>query len=102
MSLAPAAHADWRAMLFREGPGPTLSRWTLGLAWSLAPARIGGIPNLARLCFAEPLAPDYALPDPERALADPPGLAGIVHDFTLPTVLAGYRRGSTRWRISRR
>jgi len=39
------------------------------------------------------LAPDYALPDPARALDNPPGLAGIVHDLTLPTLLAAYRRG---------
>ena len=68
-------------------------RWTLGLAWALMPKRIGGLPDLARLCFDELLAPDYALPDPERALANPPGLAGIVHDLTLPTLLAAYRRG---------
>ena len=33
------------------------------------------------------------MPDPERALGEPAGLAGIVHDFSLPTILAGYRRG---------
>ena len=33
------------------------------------------------------------MPDPERALDQPPGLAGIVHDFTMPTLLAAYRRG---------
>jgi leucyl/phenylalanyl-tRNA--protein transferase len=38
-------------------------------------------------------ASDYALPDPQRALANPPGLAGIVHDLSLPTLLAAYRRG---------
>ena len=57
------------------------------------PGRISGLPNLARLCFHELLAPDYALPDPERALANPPGLAGIAHDLSLPTLLAAYRRG---------
>ncbi len=68
-------------------------RWALALAWALSPTRITGLPNLARLYFNELLAPDYALPDPERALANPPGLAGIVHDLTLPTLLAAYRRG---------
>jgi leucyl/phenylalanyl-tRNA--protein transferase len=48
---------------------------------------------LLRLCFDEFLAPDYALPDPERAFVQPPGLAGIVHDLTLPKLLAAYRRG---------
>ncbi len=93
MPLSAAGGADRRSALFRESLGRKLARWTFTLAWSLAPARLRGLPNLARLCLAEFLAPDYALPDPERALANPPGLAGIVHDFTLPTILAGYRRG---------
>jgi len=89
--------ADRRAALFRESLGETAERWTLGLAWALSPKRIGGLPGLAKLCFDELLAPDYALPDPERALASPPGLAGIVHDLTLPTLLAAYRRGLYPW-----
>ncbi len=72
-------------------------RWILGLAWSLALSRIGGLPGLWRLCFDEFLAPDYALPDPERALDNPSGLAGIVHELTLPTLLAAYRRGLYPW-----
>ena len=93
MTLSTARGADRRTALFRESPAETAERWALGLAWGLMPARIGGLPNLARLCFAEFLAPDYALPDPERALENPPGLAGIVHDLTLPILLAAYRRG---------
>ena len=89
----PAAPADRRAALFRESLAEKAERIALGLAWSVMPGRLSGLPNLARLCFHELLAPDYALPDPERALANPPGLAGIVHDFTLPTILAAYRRG---------
>ena len=71
--------------------------WILGTAWALTPGRIAGVPGLAKLCFDEFLAPDYALPDPERALANPPGLAGIVHDLSLPTLLAAYRRGLYPW-----
>jgi leucyl/phenylalanyl-tRNA--protein transferase len=93
LALSRPERADRRAALFRESLGETAERWTLGLAWALTPSRISGLPNLFRLCFDEFLAPDYALPDPERALANPPGLAGIVHDFTLPTLLAAYRRG---------
>ena len=91
MTQPPAA--DRRAVLFRESLADTAERWLLGLAWALMPSRIGGLPALWRLCFDELLAPDYALPDPERALDNPPGLAGIVHDLTLPTLLAAYRRG---------
>ena len=82
-----------RATLFCESPLAMAERWAVAIAWSLMPKRITGLPNLARLCFAEWLAPDRALPDPERALDNPPGLAGLVHEFTLPALIAGYRRG---------
>ena len=95
MSLsAPASGRQLsRAALFRESLPDMAERWTLGLAWGLSPKRIAGVPNLLRLCAREILAPDFALPDPERALSSPPGLAGIVHDLSLPTLLAAYRRG---------
>ncbi len=48
---------------------------------------------MLRLCFEEFLAPDYALPDPRDAVDEPPGLAGIAHDLSLPTLLSAYRRG---------
>lgn len=67
LPAAPSGHAARRAALFRERLRHTLERWALGLAWSLVPRRIGGVPNVLRLCFDELLAPDYALPDPERA-----------------------------------
>ena len=93
LSLSRSGHIDRRETLFRESLTDMAERWVLGLAWSLTPKRIGGLPSLAKLCFEEFLAPDYALPDPERTLANPPGLAGIVHDFSLPTLLAAHRRG---------
>jgi leucyl/phenylalanyl-tRNA--protein transferase len=93
MPLSAAGETDRRSALFHESLGRKAARWTLGTAWSLMPERISGLPNLARLCARELLAPDYALPDPERALNNPPGLAGIVHDLSLPTLLAAYRRG---------
>ena len=93
MSLVSSAGSDRRAMLFRESLADMAERWTLGLVWALSPKRIGGLPNLAKLCLREFLAPDHALPDPERALDNPPGLAGIVHDLSLPTLLAAHRRG---------
>lgn len=90
---APGSHVGRRETLFRESLSETTERWALGLAWSLLPKRIGGLPGLAQMCFTEFLAPDYALPDPERALDNPPGLAGIVHELSLPTLLAAHRRG---------
>ncbi|MEJ2435208.1 MAG: leucyl/phenylalanyl-tRNA--protein transferase [Pseudolabrys sp.] len=92
MAAAPSGTTA-RATLFREPVPAMLERWALGLAWALAPKRVSGVPNLLRLCARELLAPDYALPDPKAAFHRPPGLAGIVHDFSLPTLLAAYRRG---------
>jgi len=93
LPATPSARAARRAALFRESARDMFERWTLGLAWGLTPSRIAGIPCLLKLCFQELLAPDYALPDPEHACDQPPGLAGIVHDLSLPTLLAAYQRG---------
>jgi len=92
-SAAVAPAADRRAALFRESATDVVERWALGLAWALSPKRVAGIPNLARMCFDEFLAPNYALPDPELAQDKPEGLAGIVHEFTPAVLLAAYRRG---------
>jgi leucyl/phenylalanyl-tRNA--protein transferase len=97
LSAPAGAPAGRRVALFRESAVDLAERWTLGLAWALTPQHIGGVPGLAKLCFDELLAPDYALPEPERALENPPGLAGIVHDLSLPTLLAAYRRGLYPW-----
>lgn len=91
--VAASAGAARRGGLFRESFSETMERWVLGLAWALMPSRIGGVPALLRMSFDEALAPDYALPDPERARDKPLGLAGIVHDLSLPTLLSAYRRG---------
>lgn len=94
----PAPDADGsRTALFRESAFGTLERYALGTAWALAPSRIRGVPGLARMLLEELMAADYALPDPESALAAPAGLAGVVHDLSLPTMLAAYRRGLYPW-----
>ena len=93
LPLADDARAARRAALFRESPAAAIERLALGIAWALMPPRLYGLPALAQMCLTELMAPDYALPDPERALNNPPGLAGIVHDLSLPTLLAAYRRG---------
>jgi leucyl/phenylalanyl-tRNA---protein transferase len=85
--------AAQRHAMFRESAADTAERWILGLAWAAMPSRIAGLPNLARVYLRHLAAPDPALPDPARARAQPPGLAGIVHDFDLATLLSAYRRG---------
>jgi len=84
---------DRRAALFRERPSERLQRWVFGTAWAIMPKRIAGLPGVAKLYLAELMAGNYAMPDPNAALDQPPGLAGFVHDLSLPTLIAAYRRG---------
>jgi len=93
LSAPSGAGGNRRSALFRESFADMAERWALGLAWAAMPARVRGLPNLFRLCVREFLARDDALPEPECAYEQPPGLAGIVHDVTPPTLLAAYRRG---------
>ncbi len=80
-----------RDALFRETPLEVLERWALGTAWALKPPRYKALPALTRLWLTDLMAPDAALPDPEADLHD--GLAGIVHDLSVPTLAAATARG---------
>ena len=91
MGMPGAERREFRA--FRETMTAVAERYALGLAWALSPKRIRGVPNILRLCFDEFLAPDYSLPDPASAFDNPPGLAGLVHDLSVPTLVTAYRRG---------
>ncbi len=82
-----------REALFRETPFQTLQRWVLGTAWTLKPSRVTGLPALAQMWLADLAAKDGRLPDPRQALSKPPGLCGIVHDLSVPTLVEAYRRG---------
>ena len=94
LTLSQAKGADRRAALFRETPADVAERWALAAARALKPSRLGALPGFAKIYFEELMAPNHALPDPARALDNPPGLAGLVHgELTLPTLLAAYRRG---------
>jgi leucyl/phenylalanyl-tRNA--protein transferase len=92
-----AANLARRAELFREPPGAMLRRWMLGTLYALKPARVFGLPALARLWLADLVAPDRSLPDPQTGLANPSGLCGIVHDMSVPTLIEAYRRGLYPW-----
>jgi leucyl/phenylalanyl-tRNA--protein transferase len=90
----PDPHAAARrAQLFRETPRDWIERHALGVAWALKPARIAGLPRLAGLTLADLVSRRPGLPDPEQALAQPDGLAGIAHDLSVPTLLEAHRRG---------
>ena len=92
LSFAPHA-GDRRDALFHESALERIERWALAFAWATSPKRAAGLPGLMRMVAREALAPDYALPDPERALVAPPGLAGIAHDLSLPKLMEAYDRG---------
>jgi leucyl/phenylalanyl-tRNA--protein transferase len=82
-----------RDALFRETPPERLRRLALGTAWALKPPRLLGLPALARMWASDLASPVPGLPDPEAALASPPGLCGMVHDLSVPTLLEAYGRG---------
>jgi len=83
---------DRRAALFRETLAARIERWALGTAWALQPTRIGALPGLGRLWLAGLIAPERALPDPDRTLNDF-GLCGMVRDLSTETLTAAYARG---------
>lgn len=91
LSAPTETPAGRRAALFHEMPLETVERWALGTAWAFKPPRHKALPALARLWLSDLMAPDYALPDPETDLHD--GLAGIVHDLSVPTLIAASERG---------
>jgi leucyl/phenylalanyl-tRNA--protein transferase len=88
----PAPVSARRAALFRESAMERFERIALGLVWPLKPQRIGGLPALARLWLANLVAPRRELPDPDRTL-NAGGLCGMVHDLSVPTLVAAYKRG---------
>jgi leucyl/phenylalanyl-tRNA--protein transferase len=79
-------------MLFHETPQERLERWALGTAWALHPKRIADLPALARVWATDLVTPQAGLPDPERTF-NAAGLAGMVHDLSVPTLVDAYRDG---------
>jgi leucyl/phenylalanyl-tRNA--protein transferase len=91
--LSDTSQQDRRARLFRESPREVAARFVLGTAWALKPRRIGGLPGVAHTLLRDIGTRHGELPDSRNVLASPPGLAGIVHDLSVPTLLAAYRSG---------
>jgi len=78
-----------------ESPYAISKRWGLAVLWSLKPPRLWGVPGTLWV-----LTKHYAgfgsrdaLPDPEKALRHPDGLAGICTDMSVQALLAAYRKG---------
>jgi leucyl/phenylalanyl-tRNA--protein transferase len=79
-----------------EQVSATPRRWVLGVMWSLKPPRLYGVPaTLLMLAkhYAGRGLPHGALPDPDRALTNPDGLAGICTDLTVSALMAAYAKG---------
>jgi leucyl/phenylalanyl-tRNA--protein transferase len=93
LSVQGSNLSERRAALFRESIAERATRWALGTAWALKPNRIGGLPALAGLWLSDAVAGRTELPDPGRALTQPDGLCGFVHDLSVPTLVEAYRRG---------
>jgi leucyl/phenylalanyl-tRNA--protein transferase len=81
---------------YTENLSATLQRWVLGVAWSLKPPRLYGVPAtlfmLAKYSAGFGLKPGE-LPDPEKALRHPDGLAGICAEMSVPILRAAYAKG---------
>lgn len=87
-----------RQALFRETPLERAKRIALGLVWALRTReRIANLPALASLWLKDLVSPVVGLPDAHAAADTKEGLAGIVRDFSPPTILEAYRRGLYPW-----
>jgi leucyl/phenylalanyl-tRNA--protein transferase len=76
--------------------GERLKRLALGVLWALKPPRLYGVP--ATLAMVLKHYTDFGprpgmLPEPERALRRPDGLAGIATDLSVPMLRAAYAKG---------
>jgi leucyl/phenylalanyl-tRNA--protein transferase len=92
-----AARRKRRQALFRESWPQSLQRHGLAVAYALQPARIGDLPQTARLLLREAIAASSSLPEPNAALAQPDGLCGIVRNLSVATLIEAYSRGLYPW-----
>jgi leucyl/phenylalanyl-tRNA---protein transferase len=82
--------------IYKESWLQCLRRWALGIAWSSKPPRTLGVPATLWMVVAHYLdhGPGKApLPDPDKALCWPDGLAGICGELDIETLLAAYAKG---------
>jgi leucyl/phenylalanyl-tRNA--protein transferase len=81
-----------REALFRETPFEMIERVALGIAWAFKTNGLGGLLPYWRRWLVERVAPQTTLPDPEQPF-DGDARVGLVHDLSVPTLIAAYRRG---------
>lgn len=100
MTVADGAFAGHKPAALAQGPKESvadrLRRYALGVAWSLKPPRVLGVPatllTLAAHYAGGRLRPGQ-IPDPEGAWAIPDGLAGVCTDLRPETVVSAYAHG---------
>jgi leucyl/phenylalanyl-tRNA--protein transferase len=97
LSQVQAARRLRREALFRESLPQQMRRNGLAIAYALRPHRAGGLIPMGRLLFGEAILRPAELPDPEAALTDPDGLAGIARDLSVATLVEAYSRGLYPW-----
>ncbi len=86
------AHARSLDTQFDETLFETLERVTLGIAYTLKINGVRGLSSYWRRWLSECVVPQRALPDPERPF-DGHARVGLVHDISVPTLVAAYERG---------
>ena len=86
------ALARSRDTLFHETPLETLERVTFGIAWALKVHGVRGLTSYWRRWLSEYVVPQRFLPEPERPF-DGHARVGLVHDLSVPTLVAAYKRG---------
>jgi leucyl/phenylalanyl-tRNA---protein transferase len=91
LMLAAEELAALRTDLFRESPVETVQRVILRFAWAAKHYHLALLP-FAAAWLGDRVAPQTALPDPERTGADGER-AGFVHDLSVPTLVEAYKRG---------
>ena len=93
IAFAERGPVDAPCALFQETAAERVQRWILGTAWALRPCRVAGLPALGRMWLSDLVRPARALPHPDDALDNPPGLCGFVHDLSVRTLVDAHRRG---------
>lgn len=83
-------------LVYTETIKQRIVRLCLGLAWSLKPPRMLGVPATLAIVLKHYLLPGKrsgTLPEPEAALRNPDGLLGVCNDMSVDTLMRAYAKG---------
>jgi leucyl/phenylalanyl-tRNA--protein transferase len=91
--LTPRERRKRREALFDENFSAAVSRRARAIFRALRPDRIASLPPNLDFVLREHAIKPAGLPDPNRALARPDGLCGIVSDATPDLIMEAFARG---------